>query len=624
MTWRKLPVFVLSAVAALVALSALALWLARADSRDNSLLVDIEHRRDRADAGLEAIRHADFTPAESYFSGGYDSAAHWFRMRVRPPANGGPVALNISPNFLDRLDLYYVGVDGRWRHQLTGDSVTGQKRSWDGPGLGFVIHPRGEGSLYYLRVKTDSTVEVFLYARPLKNALVHATQRMAMHGLMFAMMALGVVLACLQLMYRPGVSNGLLVACSAGYLLFSLYMLGYPALANPQWSKPALASTTDLLYLATSLITLLFHRQFLLPMKPMKGAIMACDLLALVCLASFGLYFGGHVQLAFAVVSSVILLTAPTLVVMAWSASDGAQQPITSLRLFYSVFGAFVTVAMLFNLGLFQAVWFHLYSVEIFGIVNVLLVLALVVSRWWATERKLASSKERLNDAALRQEIKTRSAQLQDSLLHMLVHEVRNHLSVIQLAVRSAFDDAERAKANPMVRDLEALIQDCQSFSRLERGVWTPKPEKTDLVSTVLETLAELGDEDRFDVAYEASPVVTTDGAMLRAALGVLVSESCRRVSSQTLVRVAVRQDGPAAWAVTVSGQSQSVWPAPLSLLRTDRSMGTRASLSLAIAKGIVELIGGRLTVDQKGEDFRCAIILPILSASPSSKTMAT
>ena len=624
MMWRRLPVLVLLCVAAALVAGAMAVWLARSDARDTSHLAEIAHRRDAATTTFQIVREKEFLPVGSYFSGGYDADAHWFRLRVRPPSNGGPVVLSVEPNFLDSVILYYVGADGKWHSQSSGDSVTNQNRSWKGPGLGFVIDPRREGSVYYLRVLTESTVEVFLTARPMKNELIQTMQRMALHTLIFSMMALALVIACLQLFYRPNATNTLLVLYSASYLLYSIFMLGYPGLAHPTWPAGVLAAMTDLLYPATGLMGLLFHRRLLAPLQPLPATLVAIDLLTISCIATFAMYFAGHAQLAFATVSTITLLTAPTLVAMAWTARENGHPPIASVRLFYSVFGAFVATSMLFNLGLFPAVWFHRFSVEIFGIVNVILVLSLVVSRWLSSERKLAQSKERLRNVALRQKIKARSAQLQDHLLHMLVHEVRNHLTVIQMSVNTTFRDTDRDRANSVVRDLGALIQDCQRFSRLERGVWQPDIAPTDLASVVFATLADLQDEDRFEVDYDGAPVANCDAAMLGAALAALVGEICRRSEAESKIGVTISGSEHTGWAITVAGRGHSDWPAPLSFARADDTMANRSSLALAIAKGIVELLGGRLCLEHKGEDIRCRITLPAGSASLSSKTTAT
>lgn len=624
MIWRRLPVLVLLCIAAALVAGAMVVWLARADARDTSLLADIAHRRDAATAEFQMVREQKFLPVGSYFSGGYDSAVHWFRVRVRPPSNGGPVVLSVEPNFLDSVVLYYVGADGKWHHQSSGDSVAVENRSWKGPGLGFVIDPRSEGSIYYLRVRTESTVEVFLAARPLKNALIHTTQRMALHTLIFAMMALALVIACLQLFYRPSGTNNLLVLYSASYLIYSIFMLGYPGLAHPTWPAGVLAAMTDLLYPATGLTGLLFHRRLLAPLQPLPATLVAIDLLTISCIATFAMYFAGHAQLAFATVSTITLLTAPTLVAMAWTARENGHPPIASVRLFYSVFGAFVATSMLFNLGIFPAAWFHRFNVEIFGIANVILVLSLIVSRWWSSERKLAQSKDRLRAVALRQEIKARSAQLQDHLLHMLVHEVRNHLTVIQMSVNATFRNSERDTANEVVRDLGALIQDCQRFSRIERGVWQPVFAPTDLASVVFATLADLKDEDRFEVDYDGAPVAICDAAMLGVALGSLVDEVCRLSETKTKIRLAICGDEHAGWTISVAGHGQRHWPAPLSLAHADDTMANRSSLALAIAKGIIELLGGRLGLEHRGKDIRCTLTLPTGSASLSSKTTQT
>lgn len=630
--WRRLPAMIAGLALVTLLVGSALLWFGPEDPRDTSVIFSVDYLRDPDGLGLEAVRKATFRPVTPVFSGGYDRAAHWFRIRIRPSGAGGPVFLGISPAFLDEATLFSVNQGGQWTAEVTGDHVPMDQRATWGANLGFRIDPRDEGSLYYLRVRTESTVQVFLTARPWSNEMAQQSRRMALHTLLFSAMALALVLAFIQAFYRATLADFLLVASSASYLVYSFFMLGYPMVARPEWPSADLARLADMLYFGTSALTLAFHRQFLAPMKPRRATIWLADVLMAGCIVAFVAYLAGFEVLAFQANSAAILLTSVVIFAMAWTASESDDPPLTVIHNLYTAFCATSSAWMTLNLGLAPAIGIYRYSVEIHGLLNVALVLSLVISRWWSMKAKFGAQRARIRNADLRREIAARSAEAKDKLLNMLVHELRNHLTVIRMSIAQTLTGRDLEQAEQRVLALESMVIDFVRYGRIERGDWPQRAAPVDLGSEVMEALADTGDDEWIDVEFdEALPCVVLDSAMLRIAITSIVTGLARAGThpAPVVVRVgagkagagkAAAADAGCAIVIRRAGIAAAAQIADLLGSRDFLAMGGegigRQSLSLAIAKGIAELMGGTLHIDHDGNMIECRLTLPAHSPS--------
>lgn len=620
---------IIKAVAAatlLVLLAAMAVfWSLRPDLKDTSLITEVGYLRDAEGLDFAEIRSLPFAKAENHFNAGYDTATHWFRLHVRMPDRRQPVVIGVFPTFLDHVTLFASDDGKEWSHQQTGDSVTSEVRSWNGASLGFVVHPASDENVYYLRLRSKSTAQVFLSARPLANELVHESSRMALHAVLFSMMGLAVIVAFIQTLYRATAVNALLMLSSLSYLVYSILLLGYAVIAHPAWDVRHVSVMADVLFFVAAASSIAFHRQFLSRMRPWRTSLWFADVLTLACLLALIAYVAGFETEAFKANSIFVLASVAALFAMACSIRDSGDPPLHVVRLIYTVFAFFSVGWMTVNLGLTPVTEFHRYSAEVHGLLNVLLVLTLVLSRWWSMERKHDAKKARLRDAALRNAASARASELQDKLLNMLVHEVRNHLAIIRMSVETALTAKDRDDAAKVVAMLERTISDCLRLAWLERGEWQPRAGRADLITVVLESLAEAGEDDRIEVSMpdDMQPVLSDDGTMLRTALGHLLAEVACRSRPDAIIHVSVERDSAAPderWRIGIradGGPERPISFDPYAQLEKDgRIAASRSSLALAVAQGIVNVMNGRLTLGYSRRRIECILQLPASSTS--------
>jgi signal transduction histidine kinase len=409
--------------------------------------------------------------------------------------------------------------------------------------------------------------------------------------------------------------DGLLVASMASYLAYSVFLLGYGVAAHPDWPPAAIGRMTDILYFLTAAASLGFHRALLGRMRPARGALLFTDLLIGGAVLALLAYLLGFAAQSFAANSAVVLLGTLALPAMALTARESADPPLRLIRLIYALFALLQAAAMLLNFGFIPAISLLLYAVEIQGLLNGLLVLALVVSRTWSMQRKHAAWKARLQDAEMRRAVAARSADLKDKLLNMLAHEVRNHLAIIRIAAEAGFGPGDRQQALAVTRDLETTINDCIRLAWLERGDLAVRAGNCDLVTVLLEALAETLDEDRIDLSgTEAQAILPHDGAFLGIALGAILRAADAALPPDAPIRIAITRHRPSGWRVAIAATGPARWPERWDPERDATPDG--ASLALAIASGMITLIEGTATFHQREDGIACQLYLPASSTS--------
>ncbi len=131
------------------------------------------------------------------FSRGYTPCEHWYRWRLDDLAlQPGLWWLQISPTFLDQIDLYIVAADGSIREAHVGDHVAQSKRPLQARHFLVPIEIIGTSANYYLRVRTTSTLALGLKLWEPKAYLNHAARESLLYGVLFGL-TLTAIIICL-------------------------------------------------------------------------------------------------------------------------------------------------------------------------------------------------------------------------------------------------------------------------------------------------------------------------------------------------------------------------------------------------------------------------------------------
>ncbi|SFC80078.1 MHYT domain-containing protein [Massilia yuzhufengensis] len=270
-----------------------------------------------------------------------------------------------------------------------------------------------------------------------------------------------------------------------------------------------------------------------------------------------------------------------------------------------------------------------LVAVATFAVLSIALLAAIFDARLESRNRTLAAS---LETAAERQQLYLREqkarveaehlSQLKDEFLATLSHELRTPLNAMlgwsQLLLQGARDEAMlRRGLETIERNARAqsqLIEDMLDMSRLITGkvrVESKLVTPAEFVNAALETArpAALGKQIQLvaDVDYDAGPVMGDLGRMQQV-MSNLVSNAIKFTDPGGRVAVSLRRE---ADAVAIDVQDSGIGIAPEFLpfvfdrfRQADASSSRRhggLGLGLAIARQLVELQGGAVTVASPG-----------------------
>ena len=225
-----------------------------------------------------------------------------------------------------------------------------------------------------------------------------------------------------------------------------------------------------------------------------------------------------------------------------------------------------------------------------------------------------------------------------DEFLATLAHELRNPLAPIRQAASIASNpkatEAQRRWSNNVierqVQHMSLLLDDLLDVSRITHGTLQLRRQQTDLqsvVSAAVETARPLIDErqHRLEVDVPATLHVYGDPLRLAQVLSNLLTNAAKYTNPRGVIRlVATEVDGQLRVSVEDSGIGISAEDLPrvFGMFAQVRSAQEHAAgglgIGLALAKGIVDLHGGRIeaTSGGPGKGSRFTVYLPGASRS--------
>ena len=255
---------------------------------------------------------------------------------------------------------------------------------------------------------------------------------------------------------------------------------------------------------------------------------------------------------------------------------------------------------------------------------------------------QLASLAERadLQRDANEAEILRQANELKTALLNAVSHDMRTPLASIKASAGSllqhdvTWTDADRdefAQAIEQQADrLDRIVANLLDLSRMEAGALRPQRALHDLgalVEDVLERLHEQTARHEVRVSIDRDlPPVQLDYVEIDQVLSNLIENAAKYAAAGTPIDVSARRNGEDV-EVEVADRGPGVPPDAASRLfepffRVRHSGGPSGlGLGLAVAKGLVEAHGGRISVqDRDGGGARFAFTLPLV---PSVATAA-
>ena len=221
-----------------------------------------------------------------------------------------------------------------------------------------------------------------------------------------------------------------------------------------------------------------------------------------------------------------------------------------------------------------------------------------------------------------------RAARVKDDILAVVSHDLRGPLHAISLACEALRDDVpkesrrylgaiERAGARA-----ERLITDLLEASAIENGALSLEPSTVDTAALIKQATAdhellakEAGGKITFQLPTEAT-VVKADRDRVLQVLGNLIGNALKHARGTAIEISVSRREKEAVIAVRDAGPgiSENELPHVFDRYWSGRTKRGGAGLGLAIAKGIVDAHGGKLSVaSTSGQGAEFTFTLPLV-----------
>lgn len=233
-----------------------------------------------------------------------------------------------------------------------------------------------------------------------------------------------------------------------------------------------------------------------------------------------------------------------------------------------------------------------------------------------------------------------RATELQDELINLVTHELRNPLTTVrayaQLAARSVAEgktdklSQQLANIERGAAAIERLVDNLLELSRLEGRGALPPAEPVDpvsLVRAVVNNLAPLAEQKNLPLSFEAAgsvPMAMVPPDLLREALSNLVSNAIKYTPPTGRVTVAVHpaENALVAFSVADTGVGLSEEDQRRLFTKFFRSENPEvraqrgSGLGLALTHAITLRMGGRIEVESVlGEGTRFRLLVPAQEA---------
>lgn len=474
-------------------------------------------------ATLDDVESASFTPFVGSLTKGYKPFALWVKLRIGGQDSTEPLAIVVQPAFLRQIELFAPAMNGSGQPVaplVSGRDANITPANHIGLNNGFVIPSSREPRDLYIRVTTTTTLAVDIAVKPLAEAEFDAEVDAGTLAVYFAFLSAFLLWAVVSWAVRRDLLYGLF----ALRLLFSILHLSImTGIMRYFLSGDLSASIRDDIYnvLLVSIIAITATFDFKLISEfgvPRWLQKVAWSLLILpaTCLV---ILLMGHAQTALHINSLVVVVVVVMNVVMAFSARNGDLAPygqlaISTIRIGYVLMAIVIIAPALIVTNVFHTGVPVIKVVFLHALITTVILFAVLSIR--ARQKDLLAQQSliqyEIKERELRQESERRAEK--ERFLSMLVHELRNPLSVIRLKTSESSSGGKAV--HQAVLDMAQIIDRVEQSESLDHTSVHAQKTMTDLGAILRELVAEHPAASRVDVEVPTDLMARTDEDMLR------------------------------------------------------------------------------------------------------------
>lgn len=595
----------------------------------SEILTDFRIYSNRSNAETpQRLVNSYFTPAD--LNQGIPASNHsvWVRFTVLPTSNYGSVILWMLPATGKDFRIFSQEPNGKGWISFTSDSVTiFRGGSWPFSRIGFQLPATVSPVTYYLNAPKSVGTSIRITTLSQTLAEIQVNTGTAAQMLFLSLLTMGLLLAAFQFAIIRTYTTFTLGASHGACMLVSVYILNLPEiqLTDKQIVDPLFMLNLALASACT--LSVLFHRLFLKQFEPARWALWLAD----------GLVLAGIVKLAF---SSIVDIDGDSFLILAYFGSclfsilamsltlrsDGSL----SLAIVRSIYAAHlagyiaIACASLSFATPDARLRFIVLSCGLMS-TSLILVLTSIIKQSKEHLRRVAANIRDQDQIKL--DIAARNSTVQDQMMNMLAHEMRNHLAIARMSMPKFEHQSEGARQiAKSIAKLNDVVTDCVQASWLSRDEWKPR-NSVCAMHDLIHKLRQDSPECTFcQTDFPETATILTDPDMLiigiRQIVRAMLGESDRKI----FIRIkgefnsAPEFEPPRLLTKAYTFDIESIYSASTDDHRFFQFLQVQSgcyhsqdSLNMSNAREIISLIGGKFLLSQNEGIMTCSLWLPVL-----------
>lgn len=460
-------------------------------------------------ATFEQAREATYTPYSTILSRGYSHSADWVRLKIDGVSDHADLVLQIRPIFLDQIELYSDSSNPDLSpRRVVGDRWPLSASEAPSPTHhAFAITASAEPFYLWLRLNTTSAHLMHVEVRKQSDVLPDEMLLWALHSLLISLIISTLAMVGVAWTQSRDRVNGLFVLRQTVLLVFTVWHLGYHRVLLPEWVD---AQTQDALFnvlvITVTLLSVFYEYTLLQEYEMPAWGRWLMRLTLGLCVLPLALLTAGETNTALHMnmlinLLSVLSLPLISITMRATSplkkSTNTYQLPLGAVIFYHLMIISVVFMTIFSSLGLLAPNMLAIYGIPFYGLVSGLLMGSLLIYRSHHKERIRQDIAHQLHLSSQQLAAEARRREDQSALLSMLMHELKNPLSVIEMAtIAQSGVSAGKGYVNRAVASINSTLEKCIQVDQMVDGDFRLEWDQFDLSAQLKNWLEEVEEAD--------------------------------------------------------------------------------------------------------------------------------
>lgn len=570
-------------------------------------------------ADFEKVVGSEFAPFNGSLSKGYISGAVWLRLRVAAAPVGQSLVVIVEPPFLQRLEFYDPARPGFSADDpvVSGRDERSAVGSFDGIANGFVIPGAAAERDIFVRLTSKTSILADVNILTQDDARNSNISTLIILGIYVALLMMFAIWGCVSLIIWRESIYGYFILRQLSSIAHAFVFFGFVRIFFGDGLSLKSQETIYSLVIVTIIsFSGLFDFKIISQHNPSKILRFMFGSILFFPAFTVALIVLGYAGEAIFINQLAVNVCVVTLFLLAISARGVNDSPLERLAVWVIRIGYFITtitvllpVLMYLNflpghIPFIKLIFIHAIMSSI-----VMLTLLMIRSRQREQSFQEARLQVQLKDVELKIENKKREDK--ERFLSMIIHELRNPLSVVRVLTDKSSDKGQ--SVHQAVSDMAQVIDRVEQSEKLSTGDLVIERTLVDVMHVIRKLLGGRQSSNRWELIGPPKLMLETDQQLFRAIMTNLFdnAEKYSPEGSLLSVRFAEAEGDQPELLLEVSNEvSGASVPDPKRIFeRYYRSKGAHrtpgSGLGLFLVQGWVEAMGGGIACRLSGEEGR-------------------